>query len=268
MPEVLIHGCCGRMGRVLSSLIEKSEGLEVSAGVDRDAVQTDFQFPVFRSFADPGLKNIKPDVIVDFSNALAVESLVGYAVESNTPLVICTTGISSEMQDRIVSVSEKTAVFQSSNMSFGVSIVADILKKYSKVLYESGFDAEIIEKHHNQKVDAPSGTALLLADSVKKGIGSRMEYVCGRSDSREKRKKNEIGISSIRGGNIVGEHSVVFAGGSEVIEIKHEAFSREIFAAGAIKAALFICGKKTGLYGMNDLIDELNSESVKGVQRA
>ena len=255
MPNVLIHGYSGKMGGVLCDLLKKTEGMEIVAGVDHHSVQPAPSFPVFNRIFDC---NVKADVIIDFSNASAIGDLLEYALKESTPVVLCTTGMPEDIEKKIIVCSKKVAIFRSANMSFGINLMADILEKYARIMYESDFDIEIIEKHHNQKVDAPSGTALLLADTITDGLDSKISYTFGRSESREKRARNEIGISSLRGGSIVGEHSVVFAGKDEVLEIKHEAFSREIFATGAIKAALFLSAKKTGLYNMKDLIKEIN----------
>lgn len=255
MPNVLIHGYSGKMGCVLSDLLGKTEGMEIVAGVDHHSTQPTPSFPVFNRIFDC---NVKTDIIIDFSNASAIGDLLEYALKESTPVVLCTTGMPGDIEEKIIAYSKNIAIFRSSNMSFGINLMADILEKYAMVMYESGFDIEIIEKHHNQKVDAPSGTALFLANTIKETIDSKINYTFDRSESREKRQRNEIGISSLRGGSIVGEHSVVFAGRDEVLEIKHEAFSREIFAMGAIKAAFFLSAKKTGLYNMKDLIKEMN----------
>ena len=255
MTNVLLHGYRGRMGCVLCDLLEKTAGMSVVAGVDHHTAQPAPSFPVFNRISDC---DVPADVIIDFSNASAIGDLLDYALQKKTPIVLCTTGRSADIEEKIIACSEEIAIFRSANMSFGVNLMADILEKYSKVLYESGFDIEIIEKHHNQKVDAPSGTALLLADTIKNTLDPTVSYTFDRSQCRRKRVREEIGISSLRGGSIVGEHTVLFAGHNEVLEIKHEAFSREIFAMGAIKAALFLSTKKTGLYTMKDLIKEIN----------
>lgn len=255
MLKVIIHGCSGKTGRVLCELLSKNAGMEIVAGVDHRAPQPAPSFPVFNRIFDC---DVKADVIIDFSVASAVDDLLEYALKMETPVVLCTTGMSADVEEKILAYSQKIALFRSANMSFGISLMADILEKYSKLMYESGFDIEIIEKHHNEKVDAPSGTALLLASAIQKNLPTPARHALCRSESREKRGRDEIGISSVRGGSLVGEHAVLFAGRNEVLEIKHEAFSREIYATGAIKAALFLSEKKTGLYAMKDLIQEIN----------
>ena len=255
MPNVLIHGYSGKMGCVLCDLLKKNTEMKIVAGVDHHTEQSAASFPVFNRISDC---DVKADVIIDFSNASAIGDLLDYALQKKIPIVLCTTGMSADIEEKIIASSGEIAIFRSANMSFGVNLMADILEKYSKVMYESGFDIEIIEKHHNQKVDAPSGTALLLADTINNALDSKVSYTFDRSKSRGKRTREEVGISSLRGGSIVGEHSVLFAGQNEILEIKHEAFSREIFAIGAIKAALFLSTKKSGLYNMKDLIKEIN----------
>ncbi len=252
MTKIIMHGCNGKMGRVICGLVENDPDIEIAAGVDMVAANTDF--PVFTNIKDC---DIEADAIIDFSTASAVPAVIDYAVEKNIPAVICTTGLSEEIMTSIDKASENVAMFKSANMSLGINLLATILKKYSDVLYEAGFDVEIVERHHNQKIDAPSGTAILLGDAVNEGVGGSLEYVYDRSQIREKRDRRELGFSAVRGGTIVGDHEVIFAGKDEVIEFTHSAYSKEVFAVGAIKAAKFIKGKAAGKYDMQDVMDEI-----------
>jgi len=239
------------MGQVISRLSKQYGDVRIVAGYDIcGEIKNDY--PVF---TDLSKVNVKPDVIIDFSNPQAIEGLVQYAVKNNVPLVVATTGLSDVQKSLLCAASEKIPVFFSANMSLGVNLVIDLVKKAAKIL-ENNYDIEIIEKHHNQKIDAPSGTALSIADSINEVLEQKQDYVYDRHSRRKKRGKNEIGIHAVRGGTFVGEHTVIFAGNDEVIEIKHTAMSRDIFGTGALRAARFICGKKPGLYDMNDLIDE------------
>ena len=195
------------------------------------------------------------DVVIDFSNALAVDGLLSYCGEKKLPVVLCTTGLSEEQLAQVQCVSEKTAVLKSANMSLGINMLLKLLQDAAKILAPAGFDIELVEKHHNLKVDAPSGTALALADSVNEALGNAYEYVYDRSKERKKREKKEIGISAVRGGTIVGEHEVIFAGADEVIEFKHTAYSKAVFGKGAVEAAKYLAGKQAGLYDMSDVIE-------------
>lgn len=194
------------------------------------------------------------DVVIDFSSAAAVDPLMEYCEKRNLPLVLCSTGLSEEQITNIHKLSNKLAILKSANMSFGVNTVMKVLKNVTKLLAEAGYDIEIVEKHHNQKVDAPSGTAIALADVMNEELNNEYEYRYDRSDIREKRKKKEIGISAVRGGTIVGDHDIIFAGTDEVIEISHRAYSKAVFAKGAVEAAKFLAGKPAGLYDMSDVI--------------
>ncbi len=252
MTKIIMHGCNGKMGRVIYNILKDDKEAQIVAGVDMVSCNTDF--PVFTNIMDC---DIEADAIIDFSTASAVDSVVEFAVEKGIPAVICTTGLTEETIEKINQASSKVAMFRSANMSLGINLLATILKKYSDVLYEAGFDVEIVERHHNQKIDAPSGTALLLGDAVNEGVGNKLKYVYDRSQVRVKRERNELGYSAVRGGTIVGDHEVIFAGKDEVVEFKHSAHSKEVFAVGAIKAAKFIKGKKTGLYDMQDVMAEI-----------
>ena len=194
------------------------------------------------------------DVVIDFSNAGAVDALLDYCAEKKIPVVLCTTGLSEEQLEKVRETSEKTAVLKSANMSVGINLLLKLLKDAAKVLGNAGYDIELVERHHNQKLDAPSGTALALADSINEALNGEYHYVYDRSQVRQKRDTKEIGISAVRGGTIVGEHEVIFAGTDEVIEFRHSAYSRNVFAKGAVEAAKFLAGKETGMYDMGDVI--------------
>ena len=251
MVNVIMHGCNGKMGRVITDLISKDEDVQIVAGIDAyTGIANDY--PVFKSIKEC---DVKADAIIDFAVTAAIDDLLDYAVETKTPVVVCTTGLSAQQLDKVNEASKSVAVLRSANMSLGINTLMKVLKIATDVLADRGFDIEIVEKHHNQKVDAPSGTALALADCINQELNNEYDYTYDRSDVREKRKKNEIGISAVRGGTIVGEHEVIFAGTDEVIEIKHTAYSKAIFAKGAIDAAKFLAGKEAGMYNMADVID-------------
>ena len=249
MVEVILHGCNGRMGQMLSGLIAEDEEMKVVAGIEPSG-EAKNDYPVYKSFDE--LKETA-DVIIDFSTASAIDSLLDYCEKTHTPLVLCSTGLSEAQLDRVERLAKVSAVLVSANMSLGINVLLKLLKNVTKTLYGNGFDIEIVEKHHNQKLDAPSGTALALADVMKDELDD-ISYNLDRSKVRKKRERNEIGISAVRGGTIVGEHEVIFAGTDEVIEIKHTAYSRAIFAKGAMSAAKFLKGKSAGKYNMSDVI--------------
>ena len=249
MVGVILHGCNGRMGQMLSELISKDEEMKVVAGIEPSG-EAKNDYPVYKSFDE--LKETA-DVIIDFSTASAIDSLLDYCEKTHTPLVLCSTGLSEAQLGRVERLAKVSAVLVSANMSLGINVLLKLLKNVTKTLYGNGFDIEIVEKHHNQKLDAPSGTALALADVMKEELDD-ISYNLDRSKERKKRERNEIGISAVRGGTIVGEHEVIFAGTDEVIEIKHTAYSRAIFAKGAISAAKFLKGKSAGKYNMSDVI--------------
>ena len=250
MVKIIMHGCNGAMGQVISSLAEKDEELEIAAGIDMNPEQKN-GYPVFSSLEEC---TVQADVIVDFASAKAVDHLLDYCGQTGMPVVLCTTGLSQEQIQKVSETAEKTAVLRSANMSLGVNLLLKMVKEAAKVLAAADFDIEILEKHHNQKVDAPSGTALALADSINEAMDQQYHYVYDRSSRREKRDKKEIGIQSVRGGSIVGEHDVIFAGQDEVITFSHTAYSKAIFAKGALSAAKFLKGKAAGLYTMADVI--------------
>ena len=250
MVRAIMHGCNGHMGQVITGLIKADEGIELVAGIDKyTGIANDY--PVFESLEKC---DVEADVIIDFSNAAAADALLTYCEEKKMPVVLCTTGLSEEQLAKIPEAAKKTAVLKSANMSLGINLLMKLLKAATKVLAPAGYDMEIVEKHHNQKLDAPSGTAIALADSMNEAMDEAYHYVYDRSQERKKRDTKEIGISAVRGGTIVGEHEVLFAGTDEVIEFKHTAYSKTIFGKGAVEAAKFLAGKPAGLYDMSDVI--------------
>ncbi len=250
MIRVIMNGCNGKMGQCITGICKDDSEIQIVAGVDvYDGIKNDY--PVFSSISKC---DIEADVIIDFSNAAAVDELLDYCEAKEMPVVLCTTGLSEEQLARVSKVSQNTAVLKSANMSLGVNTLMELLRKAALVFAPAGFDMEIVEKHHNLKVDAPSGTALALADSMNEALENAYTYKYDRSTERIKRDKYEIGISAVRGGTIVGEHEVIFAGQDEVIEFKHTAYSKAVFAKGAVEAAKFLAGKPAGYYGMADVI--------------
>lgn len=251
MTNVLLNGYLGRMGRVILELAKERDDLSVVAGVDY-MQPDDERFP-FSTYTDYSDIAETPDVIIDFSNPAALDSMLAYAVSSKTPIVICTTGFSDEQLAAIDEAAKTIPVFFSANMSIGVNLISELAKKAAEVLYP-GFNIEIVEAHHNQKLDAPSGTALMIANEIASVLPEKVDYETNRAANREKRPVNEIGIHAVRAGTIVGEHEVIFGGPDEVITIKHSAASRKIFANGALNAAAYLPGKEAGKYSMKDLI--------------
>ena len=250
MVKIMMHGCNGVMGQVISKIVEETEGAVMACGVDRvDDGHNDY--PVF---TDINACDVEVDAIIDFSAAPAVDGLLDFAVERQIPVVLCTTGLSDEQLERVHEASKKTAVLRSANMSLGVNTLFKVLKSMTKLLADAGFDIDIVEKHHRRKLDAPSGTAIALAEAVNEPLNNEYEFVYDRSQRREQRPKKEIGISAVRGGTIVGEHEIIFAGQDEVIELKHTAYSRAIFGKVAVSAALYLAGKEAGMYDMSDVI--------------
>ena len=250
MTRAIMNGCNGKMGQCITGICAQDPDIEIVAGIDTyDGIKNDY--PVFKSLADC---DVEADVIIDFSNAKAVDALIDHCVEKQIPVVLCTTGLSEEQLDKVEKAYEKVAILKSANMSLGINTLMELLKKAATVFAPAGFDMEIVEKHHNQKLDAPSGTALALADSMNEALDEAYTYKYDRSQERKKREKYEIGISAVRGGNIVGEHEVIFAGQDEVIEFKHTAYSKAVFAKGAVQAAKFLAGKPAGFYDMSDVI--------------
>ena len=249
MIKAIMHGCNGAMGQVISSLAEADGEMEIVAGVDLNTERKN-GYPVYASLEECP----RADVIIDFASAKAVDHLLDYCAATGTPVVLCTTGLSEEQIRRVEETAEKAAVLRSANMSLGINLLLKLVKEAARVLAAADFDIEILEKHHNRKLDAPSGTALALADSINEAMESQYHYVYDRSSRRQKRDPKEIGIQSVRGGSIVGEHDVIFAGEDEVVTISHTAYSRAILAKGAVAAAKFLAGKTSGLYDMADVI--------------
>lgn len=251
MTRIIMHGCNGRMGQFITRLAEKETDMEIVAGVDvSNHIQN--EYPVFSSIADC---DVEADVVIDFASAKAVDALLAYCVAKKLPCVLCTTGLSEEQLKKVKEASGEMAVLKSANMSMGINLLLKLLREAAPVLADAGFDIEIVEKHHNQKLDAPSGTAVALADAVNGALDNAYEYVYDRSTRREVRPQKEIGISAVRGGTIVGDHDVIFAGTDEVITFSHRAYSREVFAKGALLAAKFLAGKPAGYYDMSDVIE-------------
>ena len=242
MVKIIMHGCNGKMGQVITGIVAGDPDAEIVAGIDV-VDNRDNGYPVF---TDIDACDVEADVIIDFAAAVAVDKLLDYGVRTQTPIVLCTTGLSDEQLAKVKECSAKVAILKSANMSLGINTLMK--------LAPAGFDMEIVEKHHNQKVDAPSGTALALADSINEACNEQYEYVYDRSQVRKKRDKKELGISAVRGGTIVGEHEVIFAGIDEVIEFKHTAYSKSVFAKGAVEAGKFLKGKPAGMYDMADVI--------------
>ncbi len=252
MTKIIMHGCNGHMGQTISRLAEGMADAEIVAGIDLTGEKRN-DYPVFKSFEDC---DVEADVIIDFSSANAIDGLLDHCEKSKVPLVLCTTGLDDKQLKRIEDVSEHVAVLRSANMSLGINTLFKLLESAAGVLAPAGFDMEIVEKHHNQKLDAPSGTAIVLADVLKATAGDDHYYVYDRSNVRQKRDPKEIGLSAVRGGTIVGEHEVIFAGEDEVITIKHTAYSKAVFGKGALEAAVFLAGKAPGLYNMQDVIKQ------------
>ena len=250
MTKVIMHGCNGKMGQMITNIVNEDPEIEIVAGVDFLNQNSD-KYPVFKTIQEC---DITADAVIDFSTAVAVDGLLDYCVEKQIPCVLCTTGLSKEQLEKVEEAAKKVAVLKSANMSLGINVLLKLLKEAAATFNEAGFDIEIVEKHHNQKIDAPSGTALALADSINEEFNNEFEYVYDRSQVREKRSKKEIGISAVRGGTIVGDHDVIFAGTDEVITFSHRAYSKAVFAKGAVQAAKFLKGKPAGKYDMSDVI--------------
>lgn len=249
MVKVLLNGCLGKMGQAVEGCINERDDVMVSCGVD--IADGDKSYPVYTCFVDV---QEEFDVIIDFSNPLVLDDMLDFAVKHSTPVIICTTGFSEAQVQKIKDTAATIPIFYSGNMSLGVNVLIALSRMAAKVLSDS-FDIEIIEKHHNRKLDAPSGTALMIADAISEEMQDA-QYTYDRHAYRRKREHNEIGIHSIRGGTIVGEHEVIFAGHDEVVSLKHQAQSRGVFAAGAVNAAVFIKDKPAGMYDMTDLLKE------------
>jgi 4-hydroxy-tetrahydrodipicolinate reductase len=257
--KIMLNGYNGKLGRaIIEAARSKSDEFNIVVGIEINPAAINFTFPVFLKLSD---YKEKVDLILDCSHHSAIDSLLEYADFMKTPIVICTTGHSPEEMELIKSYSDKIAIFKSANMSIGVNLVAELAKK-AAMLLKNDFDIEIIEKHHNKKLDAPSGTALMIADEISSVFdeSDKPEYIYDRHNMRRERGKKELGLHAIRGGTIIGEHEVIFAGTNELISISHSAQSREMFANGALAAARFLYGKPPGLYSMKDLINEITGE--------
>ena len=250
MVRAIMHGCNGKMGRVITGLMSEDEGIRIVAVVDAYTAVPN-EYPVFDSIEKC---DVEADVVIDFSNASAVDGLLSYCRARKLPVVLCTTGLSEAQLAEVEDAAKETAVLKSANMSLGINLLLKLLQDAAKVLGPAGYDIELVERHHNQKVDAPSGTAIALADSVNEALDHQYTYVYDRSQVRQKRDKKEIGISAVRGGTIVGDHEVIFAGTDEVIEFRHTAYSKSVFGKGAVEAAKFLAGKPAGRYDMSDVI--------------
>lgn len=250
MTKIILSGCFGHMGKVITDCVAKREDCEIVAGVDIGNGSADF--PVFKNFSEI---DTDADVIIDFSHPSVLNGLLAFAVSKKMPAVIATTGLSDEQVAAIHETAKEIPLFFSANMSIGVSLISELAAKAARVL-EGSFDIEIVEMHHNQKIDAPSGTALMLANSISDALTEKPHYEFDRHSKRQKRDKHEIGIHAVRGGTIVGEHEIIFAGLDEIIKISHSARSKELFAVGAVNAAIYLNGKEPGFYSMKQLIDE------------
>ena len=249
MIRIILHGCSGRMGRIITGICENDKETEIVAGVDVFGEEY-AGYPVYRTLDECP----EADVIIDFSTAAAIDDLLRFAAEKEIPVVVCTTGLSDAQARELKAVSEKTAVLKSANMSVGINLLEVLIAQAAPKLAAAGFDIEIVEKHHRTKIDAPSGTAIALADAANEALGGTYDYVYDRSARREKRPVQEIGISAVRGGTIVGDHDVIFAGQDEVITLSHRAYSRAVFGKGAVEAAKFLAGKGAGFYTMGDVL--------------
>ncbi len=250
MTRVIMHGCNGKMGQMITSIIAEDPEVEIVAGIDvsNHIVNT---YPVFADIAEC---DVEADVVIDFCIASAIDGLLDYCTARQIPCVLCTTGLSEAQLVKVEETSKTVAVLKSANMSLGVNMLLKIVKEAAATLAPAGFDIEIVEKHHNLKVDAPSGTALALADSINEEFDNAYDYIYDRSQVRQKRSKQEIGISAVRGGTIVGDHDIIFAGSDEVVTLSHRAYSKAVFAKGAVQAAKFLKGKPAGRYDMKDVI--------------
>jgi 4-hydroxy-tetrahydrodipicolinate reductase len=250
MIKIVLSGCSGKMGKTISALSKDIPDVSIVAGIDKFKDPSFNDYPIFETIE---MCDINADVVLDFSRPDSLESLLNFCKVKNIPIVLCTTGYTSDQQTLINQTSKLIPVFHSANMSIGINVINSVLKQISAFLYQN-YDIEIIEKHHNQKVDSPSGTALLLANTIKNAIPEETQFVNGR-EGMAKRDPNEIGIHAVRGGSIVGDHEIIFAGQGEIIELKHTALSRDVFAIGALKACQYMYNKTTGLYDMNDVVN-------------
>lgn len=251
MTNIILRGCNGKMGQVITEIVEADENAVIIAGIDVSQNRNN-KYPIYQSFHQC---NVRADVIIDFSAPVNLEEMLDFAIDRQIGIVLCTTGFSKEQLVLIDKASEQIPILRSANMSVGINLISKLVQEAASILADAGFDIEIVERHHNKKVDAPSGTALALADAINEVLNNEYQYKYDRSAERIARDKKEIGISAVRGGTIVGEHEIIFAGTDEVIEIKHTAYSKAIFAKGAVQAAKFLPGKAAGMYKMSDLMD-------------
>lgn len=252
MTDIILTGCSGKMGEAVTACVSEKSDIRIIAGIDiNDSVSR--SYPVYKSFDELG--GITADAVIDFSNPAVFDSMIAWCKKNSVPAVICTTGLSDEQKAQIREASAVIPVFYSANMSLGVNLLIELAKTAAKLL-GNDFDIEIVEQHHNRKIDAPSGTALMIADAIKGELDGDTKYEYDRHSKRERRSKNEIGIHAVRGGTIVGEHEVIFAGNDEILKISHSARSKALFAGGAVNAARFIAGREPGLYDMSDIINE------------
>lgn len=249
MIKIIMHGCNGKMGQVISEIVRNDENATIVAGIDPYTMREN-DYPVFDDITKC---DIIADVIIDFASATAVDKLLAYSKEKKIPIVLCTTGLSEEQLQLIEETSKEVAILKSANMSVGVNLLFKLVQEATKMLAKD-YDIEIVDRHHNLKVDAPSGTALAFGDKINEVLDNEYEYVYDRSQERKKRSKKEIGFSAVRGGSIVGDHEIIFAGLDEVIEFRHSAYSKAVFAKGAVTAAKFLAGKPAGKYDMSDVI--------------
>ncbi|MCR5356638.1 MAG: 4-hydroxy-tetrahydrodipicolinate reductase [Lachnospiraceae bacterium] len=250
MVDIILHGCNGRMGQMITGIVADDENARIVAGIDVAGGQKN-DYPVYESIDDC---EIKADAVIDFGFSGAVDHLLDWCVDKQIPCVECTTGLSEEQLAHLEECAGKVAILKSANMSLGINVLMKLVAEAAGVFADAGFDIEIVEKHHRTKLDAPSGTALALADSINEARDNEYEYVYDRSQVRRVRGKKELGISAVRGGTIVGDHDVIFAGQDEVITFSHQAFSRAVFAKGAVQAAKYLKGKGAGHYTMKDVI--------------
>ena len=250
MVKIIMHGCNGHMGQVITQLVEKDPEIEIVAGIDLNDCR-DNGYPVF---TDIWACDVQADAVIDFCTAKATDTLLEYCEKRQIPVVLCTTGLTDEQIKKVEETSKHVAVLKSANMSLGINLLMKLVKEAAQTLAAAGFDMEIVEKHHRLKVDAPSGTAIALADSLNAAMDNQYHYVYDRSQRHEQRDPKEIGISAVRGGTIVGDHDVIFAGPDEVVTLSHRAYSKGVFGKGAVEAAKFLAGKPAGMYDMQDVI--------------
>ena len=255
MVKIFLNGCCGRMGKAIANLCYNNPDYKIVAGGDIIENNT-YDFPVYTSLNEC---TEEFDVIIDFSNAKAVPTILEFALNRKKPFICCTTALSDETVASILKASETIPVFKSANMSLGINMMVELCKQATRILYPE-FDIEIVEAHHNRKLDAPSGTAMMIANAISQEIPEEVDYIYDRQSRNEARKKNEIGISSIRGGNIVGDHDAMFISDEEILTVSHRAMTRDVFAKGALTAAKFMCGKDAGYYTMSDVIADAIKE--------